>query len=336
MIDTALVLAAGLGTRLAPLSAFRAKAALPIAGEALIRRQIRWLAAAGVTRVVINLHHRPASITATLGHGDDLGVAVAYSWEPTVLGSGGGPARALDLLARERFFVVNGDTLTDLDLRALAAAHAAVRPLVTMAASPRIPDGYNALLVDAAGRWRGVRRAGGPPDAAGHAERHFVGVQVAERAAFAAVAADTPSEILRDLYPRLTAADPGAVRVWTSRATFRDVQTPADYLDTVRAVAAAEGRALDRGARATIADTARVVDTVCWDDVVVAPGADLAGCVVVDGVHVPGDLRARDACLVPRAGYVPGTADQPAGDLVVVPFARPGPGGRAPRIESRP
>jgi len=336
VIDTALVLAAGLGTRLAPLSVFRAKAALPIAGEALVRRQVRWLAAAGVTRVVINLHHRPATITATVGHGDDLAVAVAYSWESTVLGSAGGPARALDLLARDRFFVVNGDTLTDLDLGALAAAHDAVRPLVTMAASPQVPDGYNALLVDADGRWHGVRRAAAPPGAAGHAERHFVGVQVAERAAFAGVAADTPSEILRDLYPRLTAADPGGVRVWTSRATFRDVQTPADYLETVRAVAAAEGRALDRGARTTIADTAHVVDTVCWDDVVVADGADLAGCVAVDGARVPAGLRARDACLVPRSGYVPGAADQEVGDLVVVPFARPAGRAAGRRVESRP
>ncbi|MGE0364011.1 MAG: sugar phosphate nucleotidyltransferase [Vicinamibacterales bacterium] len=323
MIDTALILAAGLGTRLAPLSSFRAKAALPVAGEALIRRQIRWLAASGVTRVVVNLHHRPATITAALGHGDDLGVAVAYSWEPTVLGSAGGPARALDLLARDRFFVVNGDTLTNLDLDALAAAHAATRPLVTMAASPTVPDGYNALLADADGRWQGVRRAGTAGEAAAHAGRHFVGVQVAERAAFAAVAADRPSEILHDLYPRLTAADPGSVRVWTSLATFRDVQTPADYLDTARAVAAAEGRALDRGARTTIADTAQVADTVCWDDVVVAAGADLAGCVVVDGAHVPAGLGARDACLVPRAGYAAGAADLVVGDLVVVPFARP-------------
>ena len=89
-----------------------------MAGEALIRRQIRWLAAAGITRVVVNLHHRPATITALVGHGDDLGVAVSYSWESTILGSAGGPRRALDLLDRDRFLIVNGDTLTDLDLHA--------------------------------------------------------------------------------------------------------------------------------------------------------------------------------------------------------------------------
>ncbi|MGD9904489.1 MAG: sugar phosphate nucleotidyltransferase [Vicinamibacterales bacterium] len=321
MIDTALVLAAGLGTRLAPLSAFRAKAALPVAGDALVRRQLRWLAAAGVTRAVVNLHHRPDTITAVVGHGDDLGVAVAFSWEPVVLGSAGGPARALELLDRERFFVVNGDTLTDLDLTALAAAHAATRPLVTMAASPAVPAGYNALLADASGRWRGVRRAG-TAAAADLVASHFVGVQVAERAAFAAVAADRPSEILHEVYPRLVAVDGGAVRVWTSDAAFRDVQTPADYLDTARAVAAAEGRPLDRGRGVIIADSARVVDTLCWDDVSIEPHADVAGCIVVDGVHVPTGTVVRDACLLPAVAYPAGPGDVVFGPMVAVPLPR--------------
>jgi NDP-sugar pyrophosphorylase family protein len=119
VIDAAILLTAGFGTRLAPLSWVRAKAALPVAGEPIIRRQIRWLAAAGVRRVVVNLHHLPASITGLVGHGGDLGVDVRYSWEPRVLGSGGGPRRAFDLLDRDRAFIVNGDTLTDLDLTAL-------------------------------------------------------------------------------------------------------------------------------------------------------------------------------------------------------------------------
>ena len=79
MIDAAILLAAGYGTRLAPLSWVRAKAALPVAGEPIIRRQIRWLAAAGVRKVVVNLHHLPASITGLVGHGRDLDVEVRYS-----------------------------------------------------------------------------------------------------------------------------------------------------------------------------------------------------------------------------------------------------------------
>ena len=126
----ALLLTAGLGTRLRPLTYVRAKAAVPINGEALVRRVIRGLAAAGIAELVLNLHHRPASIAALVGDGSDLGVSVRYSWEQPVLGSAGGPRRALPLLVDsddETFLIVNGDTLTDVDIRALVARHRAVR-----------------------------------------------------------------------------------------------------------------------------------------------------------------------------------------------------------------
>jgi mannose-1-phosphate guanylyltransferase len=324
--DTALILAAGLGTRLAPLSSLRAKAALPVAGEALIRRQIRWLATAGVTRVVVNLHHRPSTVTRILGHGDDLKVAVTYSWEPLVLGSAGGPRRALDLVDRDRFLIVNGDTLTDLDLTALWAAHDAMRPLVTLAASPAVPAGYNALLADEAGRWLGVRPAGAP--AVGHAtEAHFVGIQVVERRAFEGVPDDRPSQSVPWWYPELRRQDAANVRVWTSGATFHDVQTPADYLETARSVARREGRGLDIGNDVRVAATARVEDTICWDDVVIGEGADLAGCVVGDGARVPDGVLARDASLVPMAHHRAGTPGERVVDgLAIVPFARRGDG----------
>ena len=113
----ALVLTAGLGTRLRPLTAVRAKPALPVAGEPLVRRILRWLAAAGVKRPVLNLHHLPETVTALVGDGADLGPSVRYSWEIPMLGSAGGPRRALPLLDADRFLIVNGDTLTDVDLR---------------------------------------------------------------------------------------------------------------------------------------------------------------------------------------------------------------------------
>jgi NDP-sugar pyrophosphorylase family protein len=94
----ALVLTAGLGTRLRPLTYVRAKAAVPVNGEPLVRRVARWLAGRGIDEHVYNLHHHPASIAACLGDGAGLGVRVRYSWEPAVLGSAGGPRHALPLL----------------------------------------------------------------------------------------------------------------------------------------------------------------------------------------------------------------------------------------------
>src|SRR5260221_3218981 len=136
----ALVLAAGLGTRLQPLTLARAKAAAPVDGEPLARRTIRWLVGHGVRDLVLNLHHKPESITAAVGDGRDLGARVRYSWESPVLGSAGGPRHALPLLldglearASPTFVVVHGDTLTDVDLTAMVAQHRRTGALVTIA-----------------------------------------------------------------------------------------------------------------------------------------------------------------------------------------------------------
>ena len=115
----ALLLTAGLGTRLRPLTLVRAKPAIPVAGVPMVHRIMPLgCAAAGVTDVVLNLHHLPESIAAVVGDGSDLGVRARYSWEqPRVLGSAGGPRQALDILGAETFVIVNGDTLTDVGAR---------------------------------------------------------------------------------------------------------------------------------------------------------------------------------------------------------------------------
>src|SRR3954470_9088870 len=152
----ALVLAAGLGTRLYPLTLARAKAAAPVDGEPLVRRTIRWLVAHGLRDLVVNLHHRPETITAAVGDGGDLGARVRYSWETPVLGSAGGPRHALPLLldsapASERTCVlVNGDTLTSVDLAAMIEQHRRTGAQVTMALIPNPrPEKYGGVLLDA-------------------------------------------------------------------------------------------------------------------------------------------------------------------------------------------
>src|SRR6187399_3682313 len=131
----ALVLTAGLGTRLQPLTLARAKAAAAVDGEPLARRTIRWLVGHGVRDLVLNLHHKPESIAAAVGDGSDLGARVRYSWESPVLGSAGGPRHALPLLteggAGSTCLVVNGDTLTNVNLRAMVEQHRHSGALVT-------------------------------------------------------------------------------------------------------------------------------------------------------------------------------------------------------------
>src|SRR5258707_1126471 len=100
----ALVLAAGLGMRLRPLTLVRAKPALPIGGEPLIARILRGLHAADVRDVVVNLHHLPSTLTSVLGDGSQYGVHVRYSWEqPVLLGNAGGPRQARDMMGGQTF-----------------------------------------------------------------------------------------------------------------------------------------------------------------------------------------------------------------------------------------
>ena len=266
----ALVLTAGLATRLRPLSRVRAKAALPVAGQPLVHRIIDSLARAGVSDFVLNLHHLPHTITSSVGDGTPLGVRVRYSWEMPVLGSAGGPRRALPLLASSRFLIVNGDTLTDVDVTSVIDAHDQSGALITMALVPNVePHKYGGVLVDEAGVVTGFTRKGS-------AERsfHFIGVQVAEAEAFASVPEDTPHESVGALYPDLMRQHRGAVRAHVTEAEFLDIGTPADYLDTCIRLAAREGHRLTG-------------DSVLWDDVVVDPRARLIRCVVTDGVRVP-------------------------------------------------
>jgi mannose-1-phosphate guanylyltransferase len=285
----ALVLTAGLGTRLRPLSYVRAKGALPIGGEPLARRILRWLHQAGVRDAVLNLHHLPHTLTGGLGDGGDIGMRVRYSWEVPVLGSAGGPRRALPLLQRpgrtsdESFLIVNGDTLTDVNIAELVADHRSSGALVTMAVIPNTePQKYGGVSADAEGRFREfVPRGSTKPSF------HFVGVQVAEPSAFESVPTNTPYEV-RALYTDLAAAELGSVRVFRTAASFLDIGTPADYLHTALLIAARDGVSAV-GARTRVDSGASVERSVLWDDVVVQEGARLKECIVADGAVVPAD-----------------------------------------------
>jgi len=295
----ALLLTAGLGTRLHPLTSVRAKPAIPVAGTPMVVRIMAWLRGAGITDVVLNLHHLPESIATFIGDGSGLGVRARYSWEPVVLGSAGGPRQALDIIGADTFVIVNGDTLTNLELPPLLDAHAASGALVTMAVVPNTqPQHYSGLRVDADGAVLGV-----VPRGSGEASFHFVGVQVANRDAFAGAPAGRPSNSVGDVYTRLIAACPGSVRVHVCEADFWDIGTVADYWHTSHAFAQAEG--FDTNAAARVEDDALVTASIVWDDVEVGRGASVEHCIVTDGVRVgPGAHYAHRILMCDTHGQV--------------------------------
>jgi NDP-sugar pyrophosphorylase family protein len=285
----ALVLAAGLGTRLKPLTLARAKAAAPVDGDPLARRTIRWLVAQGVRDLVLNLHHKPESIAAAVGYGRDLGARVRYSWESRVLGSAGGPRHALPLLldqgAPETFILVNGDTLTNVDLPAMVDQHRRSGALVTMALIPNPrPDKYGGVVLDERHAATGFTRRGSTVPSF-----HFIGPQVVEADAFTSLEDGVPVESVVGIYPQLIEGRRGAVMGFVSQAAFHDIGTPADLLQTSLDLAAADGR-VDRprwGRNVRVAGTARVTRSELWDDVTVGAEAVLTECLVADGVDVP-------------------------------------------------
>jgi mannose-1-phosphate guanylyltransferase len=296
-IRHALILTAGLGTRLRPLTDVRAKPAIPVAGTPMIRRIAAWLVSQGVDDLVLNLHHRPETLTACLGDGRDLGARVRYSWElPRILGSAGGPRLARAIVGADTFIIVNGDTLTDVDLPRLADAHAASGALVTMAlVANREFQRYGGVQLDADGRVTGFVRRG--PAAQG--SYHYIGVQVVAGRVFDGVEPGSAASSIGGVYDAWIAAQPGAIRGVVSDAAFCDVGAPDDYWRTSMALSATEpAPAWSAGSRARIQPSAQVTQSILWDDVEVGSDAQLDQCIVTDGVTVPAGATYRRAILV--------------------------------------
>jgi mannose-1-phosphate guanylyltransferase len=317
MIRHALVLTAGLGTRLRPLTDVRAKPAIPVAGEPMIRRIIRTLVAQGIDDLVLNLHHLPATLTSVVGDGRDLGAGVRYSWEPVILGSAGGPRLARRIVGAGSFWIVNGDTLTDVSFASLADRHLASGARVTLALVPnREFERYGGVHLDADGRViRFTPR--GPSSADSY---HYIGVQLVDGAVFDAVRPGDPASSIGGVYDALMASSPGAVRGFVCDAAFFDVGTVDDYRRTHDAFRGSLDAARDTadptpsvGRGTTIDPSARVTRSILWDDVRVGAGAMLDECIVTDAVTVPAGV----ACT--RSVLVRGDDDRP----IVLPMSMP-------------
>ncbi|BCS34521.1 mannose-1-phosphate guanylyltransferase [Luteitalea sp. TBR-22] len=305
----ALVLTAGLGTRLRPLTDLRAKPVMPVGDDTLVGIILRRLAAQGIAEAVLNLHHLPHTITREVGDGSQYGVRVRYSWEqPVVLGSAGGPRHALPLVDGDTLLIVNGDTLCDIPLRALWDEHVASGALVTMGLMPHpAPGRYGGVTMDvpvpapglatpaeacpvlAAGVVTGfVPRTSIVPSV------HFPGVQLVRREVLAGLPDNAPAESVGGVYPRLIASHPGAVRGVVFGARFDDVGTVDDYRRTCRAQAVdARGNVIDR--TALVDPTARLRDCIVWPGAQVPAGCALHNVIVTGARPLPAGAALQDS-----------------------------------------
>jgi mannose-1-phosphate guanylyltransferase len=201
----AMVLCAGFGTRLRPLTDRVPKPLVPLCGLPLLRYNLALLQNAGVTDVIANVHHLAAEMEkGALAIGKDLGVEVAISREVGhILGTGGGVRKAAGMLGRGTFFLLNGDMIFDVELSAALAAHRASGAMATMVLAP-YPKGasYGAVEVDASGNVRRIAGRGAPPEP-GLTKMHFTGVHVLETEVLSRLPPEGESDINRTAYVRL-------------------------------------------------------------------------------------------------------------------------------------
>ncbi len=202
----ALVLAAGQGTRLRPLTLSKPKALVPVAGRPVIEYVLHLLRASEVTEVIINLHYLGEQIRQALGAGEQLGLNLRYSVEDPLLDTGGAIKKVEPWLKGETFVVANADTIADVDLQAVLCAHRRSGALATLLLRPDpMAARYGIIEVDK-DNW--IRRFLGQPETFCSALEPlmFAGLQVLEPAIFKYMPRLEPFGITRETYPALLAA----------------------------------------------------------------------------------------------------------------------------------
>ncbi len=298
-LAAAMVLAAGRGTRMAPLSDVLPKPALPLPGGAVVEWPLRLAAAAGTGTVVVNSWHLADRLEAVVVATELGGCLVRISRETELMDTAGGLA-----LARERgllgddgaVLVVNGDCVLGIDLAPLLAHHAEGRDLVTLALLPHLgPTRWSRVLLDRDGVVVAFRPPGEP--APGEVPFLYTGAMIVARAALAAIPLQVGSIYQHLWRPALAAGRLGAAVV---TGHWREVGTPRDYQRTavellggrprVHPAARIDPAAVVAsslvGRDATVAAGAVVAESVVSHGAVVGPGARVIASVVLGPVQV--------------------------------------------------
>jgi mannose-1-phosphate guanylyltransferase len=162
----AMVMAAGLGTRLRPITYEVPKPMVPVVNRPIMEHILRLLPRHGFSEVIANLHWFPDTIRNRFGDGSGLGVELTYSYEDELMGTAGGVRNVASFFGDEPFLVMAADALTDIDLAALAAAHNENGGIATLAVKqvPNVSE-FGVVITDADGRIQGFQEKPDPAEA---------------------------------------------------------------------------------------------------------------------------------------------------------------------------
>lgn len=299
----AMVLCAGLGTRLRPLTLERAKPAVPLLARPLVGWSFERLREAGFESVVVNTHWLPETMEKVAQESARaLGMQVRVSHEPDVLGTGGGLGRVRERglsRADKHLFVMNGDVFFDFDAKSVLESHVESGALATMVMRP-LPEGatYGGVFADASGRVVRIRDYGKVRP--GLAPLLFTGVHVLSPKALAMLP-EGASDVVDAVYGPLVRAG-AEVRVVVETGRWLDLGDPEGYLGAHLALAP-EGF-VDASAR--VSASASLVRTTVGAGARVGEGARLVDCVVWDGAEVEaGEELIRTVATPVRRVQVP-------------------------------
>jgi NDP-sugar pyrophosphorylase family protein len=302
----AMILAAGYGERLWPLTCDRTKPALPVLGKPLVGYVVEYLAQNGIEDVVVNLHHQPESVRQALGDGGKFGVSLQYVHEPVILGTSGALDNARQLLEGDTFVVVNGKLITDLDLKAALATHRQRKALATLVLL-RNPKHERFSMVET--RDGLVSKFGGMPvspssDTNADPPLMFTGINILESRIFDYIPRGVFSHSVTDVYlPAMARGERIAAHV--AEGMWYELSTLRRYLDISLALLRRQGKDVYPGRNSSIDKQAEVHEAVLWDNVSVEKGAQVRRAVLGDGVHIPAGEIVEDAVVV-RAALVSG------------------------------
>jgi NDP-sugar pyrophosphorylase family protein len=320
-----MILAAGEGLRMRPLTEARAKPSLPLVNRPLLSHALDLVAAQGVERVVVNLHHRPETVRRILEETAHPRMKLDCSFEPEILGTAGGIRAALRHFdPGAPLLVLNADSLCDLDIAALAAAHAEAaerrRAPATLAVKDRDPsEVYSPVHLDPSGGIVGIGEAGrrGRPAT-------FIGAHVLSPEAIARIPANGRSDTVRDVYiPYL--GEGRSLGAYAHRGWWIEAGNPALYLRAnlrllrevsfLRSLPAGCGAILDGAPASLIGHECEGVAGASVEGSVLGPrcrlgeGSLIARSLVAEGARIGREARVEDSILwegvtVPDRGVV--------------------------------
>lgn len=276
----AMVLAAGLGERMRPLTEGRAKPSLPLVNRSIIAQTLGYLKRHGVDEMVVNLHYQPESIRALIGDGQRLGIKVWYSDEQTILGTAGGLKKAeVHLRGSGTFVMINSDFATDCDLTAVIEEHRRSGAVATMVLAPRGNGAdYSPVVMDGDGR---IVSIGGPAKEGAGQAFTFTGIHILEPSVFDAIPPGVKYEINREVYPILMQKG-SLIRGYVHHGFWREMGTPRLYLEGNLELL---GRGGDPSLDAIKQSDGIYIDRVAFPQTVVASPPLLIGKGSMIGAH---------------------------------------------------